>query len=270
MLRLLLTVLLAVGACHGCGVPAYLPAGRIVNGEDAVAHSWPWMASLQYQMSRGYHHSCGGSLISPSWVLTAAHCLGKGFTYRIVLGEHDRSMEEGPEQYFAINKEDIFVHPKWDNRCPECGYDIALIKLPREAELNDKVQLGCLPHSRGPQLYANQECYNPGWGTIYTDGPQALILQQALLPIVDHAQCTQPDWWGHTLDESLICAGANGQDSCHSDSGGPLNCKGPDDRWYIQGIVSYGVYKCNTPKKPTIFTRVSLFMDWMEETIANN
>ncbi|XP_075046687.1 chymotrypsin-like elastase family member 3B [Mixophyes fleayi] len=269
MLRLIVTLLLAAVAADGCGVPTYLPNARIVNGADAEPYSWPWQVSMQYQIPGGFQHTCGGSLITSRWVLTAAHCIHSKHSYRIVLGEHDRSVEEGAEQYIPIHKEDIFVHARWNNDCVQCGYDIALMKLSRDAELNDKVQLGCLPPVE--RLLTNgHQCYGTGWGTIYTNGPQALVLQQAVLPVVDHAHCTQPDWWGSFIDESLLCAGGFGQDCCNSDSGGPLNCQAADGRWYIEGITSFGTAKCNTLKKPTVFARVTLFNDWIDEIIANN
>ncbi|XP_075134931.1 chymotrypsin-like elastase family member 3B [Leptodactylus fuscus] len=269
MLRLLVTVLLAAAASHGCGVPTYMPISRVVNGVDAVPHSWPWMASLQFHYYGESIHNCGGSLITSQWVLSAAHCFDYKRDYHVVLGEHDRSVEEGTEQYFPISDKDIFVHPKWNSDCPQCGYDIALIKLSREAELNDVVQPGCLP-PQGRLFSSGLECFGPGWGLLYGNGPQALVLQQALLPIVDPAQCTQPDWWGDMVDESLLCAGGYDQGSCSSDSGGPLNCQDMDGRWYIEGIVSFGSARCNTLRKPTVFTRVSLFTDWIDEIITKN
>ncbi|DBA13444.1 TPA: hypothetical protein GDO54_018577, partial [Pyxicephalus adspersus] len=184
--------------------------------------------------------------------------------FRVVLGEHNRSVEEGGEQYFPINKEDIFLHPNWNTNCPDCGYDIALLLLSGDAALNDKVQLGCLPPAQRT-LYNGQQCFVTGWGTLYTNGPQAAILQQAALPVVDYEHCSQPDWWGIYISPSLLCAGGYGQDACNRDSGGPLNCQAEDGRWYVDGIVSYGAAQCGTLKKPTVFTRLSLFNHWIDE-----
>ncbi|NXG26736.1 CTRC protein, partial [Grallaria varia] len=66
-----------LGYAYGCGQPAVPPqlGARVVGGEDAVAHSWPWQISLQYSRSGSWYHTCGGTLIAPQWVLTAAHCI---------------------------------------------------------------------------------------------------------------------------------------------------------------------------------------------------
>ncbi|NXO63429.1 CTRC protein, partial [Phainopepla nitens] len=88
-----------VPLCHtayGCGQPAVPPqlGSRVVGGEDAVAHSWPWQISLQYNRSASWHHTCGGTLIAPQWVLTAAHCISSSLTYRVVLGKQDLSEDD--------------------------------------------------------------------------------------------------------------------------------------------------------------------------------
>ncbi|KAK9391960.1 chymotrypsin-like elastase family member 3B [Crotalus adamanteus] len=64
----------AVGAA-GCGRPAYPPHSRVVNGKDAAPYSWPWQISLQYERDGVFRHTCGGTLITPDWVMTAAHCI---------------------------------------------------------------------------------------------------------------------------------------------------------------------------------------------------
>ncbi|RXN21075.1 chymotrypsin B-like protein [Labeo rohita] len=86
----LLSCVAFFSAAYGCGVPAIPPVvsgyARIVNGEEAVPHSWPWQASLQD--FTGFHF-CGGSLISEYWVVTAAHCDVRT-SHRIILGEHNK------------------------------------------------------------------------------------------------------------------------------------------------------------------------------------
>ncbi|KAK5889110.1 hypothetical protein CesoFtcFv8_015142 [Champsocephalus esox] len=156
-------------------------------------------------------------------VHTAGH--GRFHTYRAVLAEHDMT-EEGPGQSIMVAK--IFIHPKWNRNCVFCGNDIALLKLEKSAVINDKVQPACLPQ-HGATLAHNQPCYVTGWGRLYSGGPSATTLQQALLPVVDHDICSQSDWWGSSAKTTMVCAGGESKSACHGDSGGPLNCKGRDN-----------------------------------------
>ncbi|XP_070817877.1 chymotrypsin-like elastase family member 3B [Chaetodon trifascialis] len=258
-------VLLFAAYAYGCGTPSYQPLmSRVVNGEDARPYSWPWQISLQFPTSSGYWHNCGGTLLNPNWVLTAAHCIGHP-TYRVVLGEHDLTKEEGYEQFRNVEK--IVVHPNWNEYCPTCGNDIAMIKLASPADLNDKVQPSCVPQS-GEIAPHNDPCYVTGWGKLYPNGPGASKLQQALLPVVGHDTCTRRDWWGSSVRITMVCAGGDIRSGCNGDSGGPLNCKGADGKWYVQGINSFGtVPECNTIKKPTVFTRTSSFTAWIADTM---
>ncbi|XP_031818507.1 chymotrypsin-like elastase family member 3B [Sarcophilus harrisii] len=269
MLKLLVALLL-VALASGCGKPAYNPATRVVNGDDAIPYSWPWQISLQYEKAGTFYHTCGGSLIAPDWVMTAAHCINKLRTYQVVLGEYDRSSDEGEEQIIPVNPDGLFVHEKWNSLCVSCGNDIALIKLSRSAQLNDKVQLGCIPPA-GTILPNEAPCYISGWGRLYTNGPLPDKLQQALLPVVDYEHCSKGDWWGISLKTTMVCAGGDIRSGCNGDSGGPLNCQADDGRWQVHGIASFvSALGCNTPKKPTVFTRVSAFNDWIEKIMAEN
>ncbi|XP_066493428.1 proproteinase E-like [Tiliqua scincoides] len=269
MLELLIPVLLVAGA-SGCGRPVHSPNARVVNGEEAIPYSWPWQISLQYEKDGVFYHTCGGSLIAPDWVMTAAHCISKSRRYEVVLGEYDMSQEEGSEQRIPVNPEDIFVHPRWISLFPAFGNDIALLKLSRSAELSDKVQLACLPPA-GDILPNEYPCYISGWGRLYTNGPLPDKLQQALLPVVDQEHCNQPDWWGGVIRKEMVCAGGDVKAGCNGDSGGPLNCQAENGQWEVHGIASFvSSLGCNALKKPTVFTRVSAFESWIQETIAKH
>ncbi|XP_012993513.1 elastase-1 isoform X2 [Esox lucius] len=203
--------------------PRYLedvPQTRVVGGEVAKPHSWPWQISLQYKSGSSYYHTCGGTLIKKGWVMTAAHCV--------------------------------------------TVFDIALIKLSTPATLNSAVQLAVLPPS-GQILPNNNPCYITGWGRTSTGGSLSNSLKQAYLPSVDYKTCSGPTWWGSTVKPTMVCAGGGSNAGCQGDSGGPLNCQ-VGGRYYVHGVTSFvSSAGCNVIRKPTVFTRVSAYTDWINK-----
>ncbi|XP_037666377.1 chymotrypsin-C [Choloepus didactylus] len=264
-----ITVVAALLACaSSCGVPSFPPnlSARVVGGEDARPHSWPWQISLQYLSGSTWSHTCGGFLISSTHVLTAAHCISNSRTYRVGLGKNNLEVEdEEGSVYMAVDT--IFVHEKWNSFLVR--NDIALIKLAEPVLLSDTIQVPCLPQE-GTVLAQDYPCYVTGWGRLWTNGPIADVLQQGLQPVVDYATCSQSDWWGTTVRDTMVCAGGDGVISaCNGDSGGPLNCQAENGSWEVHGIVSFGSsLGCNTRKKPAVFTRVSAYIDWINEVGA--
>uniref|UniRef100_A0A4W5PR76 pancreatic elastase II n=1 Tax=Hucho hucho TaxID=62062 RepID=A0A4W5PR76_9TELE len=252
---------LFVAGAYGCGLPTFPPTiTRVVGGDDVRENSWPWQASLQYKSGSNFHHTCGATLISSQWVMTAAHCISSRNTYRVYLGKHNlKNNEEGS---MAFTPAKIIVHENWDSY--RIRNDIALIKLQSPVTFSHSIMAACLPDS-GTVLDHNAPCYVTGWGRLWTGGPIADILQQALLPVVSHANCTKPDWWGSLVTDSMVCAGGDGDlASCNGDSGGPLNCQNSDGSWDVHGVVSFGSSMgCNYPKKPSVFTRVSAYISWI-------
>uniref|UniRef100_A0A672TZE4 pancreatic elastase II n=1 Tax=Strigops habroptila TaxID=2489341 RepID=A0A672TZE4_STRHB len=257
--------------CHpayGYGQPAAaaLYSSRVVGGEDAVPHSWPWQISLQYSRNRQWYHTCGGTLIKANWVLTAAHCISSTLTYRVLLGKQVLSEENEPGSV-TVSVVKTIVHEKWDSDL--IINDIALVKLAEEVQESDTIQAATLPPA-GQILENNYPCYVTGWGRLWTNGPLADVLQQALLPVVEYDICSQWSWWGSYVLPTMVCAGGDGViSSCNGDSGGPLNCPQGDD-WEVAGIVSFGSsLGCNTLRKPTVFTRVSAYIDWINEVASH-
>nr|CBD77422.1 elastase [Plecoglossus altivelis] len=261
---------LFVAGAYGCGLPTYPPVlSRVVGGDDVRAHSWPWQASLQYKGSTGsFHHTCGATLISREWVMTAAHCISSRNTYKVFLGKHVL-MDSNEAGAIGIEPAKIIVHEKWDSA--RIRNDIALIKLPAPITFTDTIMAACLPDS-GVVLANNYPCYVTGWGRLSTGGPIADILQQALLPVVSYPNCSKPDWWGTLVTTDMVCAGGDGNlSSCNGDSGGPLNCRNADGSWDVHGVVSFGSsLGCNYPKKPSVFTRVSAYISWINNVMTTN
>uniref|UniRef100_A0A3B3ZCQ1 pancreatic elastase II n=1 Tax=Periophthalmus magnuspinnatus TaxID=409849 RepID=A0A3B3ZCQ1_9GOBI len=234
---------------------------RVVGGQDVRPHSWPWQVSLQSGKYGHWSHACGGTLISSEWVVTAAHCLLSGYSYRVQLGKH--SLENNEEKgSLTLSLASTIKHPKYNDHMSR--NDIALLKLERPVTFSDTIKPACLPEE-GTVLPNGTPCYVTGWGRLTTSGPGAIILQQALLPVVSYEICSQEDWWSFLLTRDMVCAGGDGiKSSCMGDSGGPLNCQSSDGSWEVHGVVSFGSGQgCNVVKKPSVFTRVSAYNDWI-------
>eukprot|EP00112_Aurelia_sp_Birch-Aquarium-sp1_P017384 Seg402.2 transcript_id=Seg402.2/GoldUCD/mRNA.D3Y31 product=Ovochymase-1 protein_id=Seg402.2/GoldUCD/D3Y31 len=257
--------IIVIGLCisgalaQSCGVPSF-QSSRVIGGYDARPGAWPWQVALYY--NGGFH--CGGSLVNANWLVTAAHCVERtnprGF--EIVLGEHNRNVNEGSEQRFKAKR--AFTHPKY-NKQP-LDSDIALIKLDRPVRFNSRIQPICLPRD-GRSAPPGSLCYITGWGKMRHPGGSATVLQQSPLKVVSNGVChnlNKPNT-RISITSNMICAGYGPNDrrgGCHGDSGGPFVCK-IAGRYVLQGAVSWGSGRCSTRDAYTVFARVSNFMRWI-------
>ncbi|XP_043917900.1 chymotrypsin-like elastase family member 2A [Protopterus annectens] len=269
MISLLLTSLL-VASAYSCGVPSNKPnlSGKVVGGVEAIPNSWPWQISLQINKDGQWYHTCGGSLIDPWWVLTAAHCINQKNQYRVALGKHNLLLEE--QGSLAIAADKLFPHNKFSMIFAANGYDIALVKLAEPVTTTDEIEFGCIPQEE-VILPHNYPCYVTGWGLLQAGGTVSETLQQAQLPVVNYETCSKLGWWATNVKKTMVCAGGDGVVSgCNGDSGGPLNCQNEEGTWEVHGIVSFGSPLCSQKNKPTVFTRVSAYNSWINEIMTNN
>uniref|UniRef100_A0A6I8QPJ5 pancreatic elastase n=1 Tax=Xenopus tropicalis TaxID=8364 RepID=A0A6I8QPJ5_XENTR len=234
---------------------------RVIGGTEVQRNSWPWQVSLQYLSGGSWYHTCGGSLIRANRVLTAAHCVDRAVSYRVVVGDHNIYQNDGTEQYISVSR--IVKHANWNPNNIAAGYDISILHLSSSATLNSYVKLAQLP-ADNVVLAHNYNCVVTGWGKTSNNGNLASVLQQAPLPVIAHSTCSSGSYWGSTVKSTMVCAGGDGvRSGCQGDSGGPLNCP-VNGVYQVHGVTSFvSSSGCSTYLKPTVFTRVSAYIGWI-------
>ncbi|KAI1297158.1 Serine proteinase stubble [Halotydeus destructor] len=247
--------------------------GRVVGGQDAFYGQVPWQALVKESQLFGLlqFRKCGAVLISDRWALTAAHCsAGWLGSLVVILGEHDLNKFAEQEKVEERQVKRIVIHPDFDKTL--FSNDIALVELTNPVRFNSNLQPICLP-SRGED-FSGQVGYVSGWGyTQYKAGKLPSILQVVKLPIMTNGQCRamyKKAGFNRTTPKGIICAGlaAGGKDSCSGDSGGPLMAYSKSRRtWLLVGIVSNGI-KCGEPNLPGIYTRVSEYLNWIDNVTS--
>lgn len=258
--------LVAAQPTVGTLVPRSLGGVRVA---DAAA---PWQAQIYYpkiasiwsaQITAGeeawvLQHYCGGALVAPDWVLTAAHCIDEGMMragYRIRLGQERIDIDGG--WTFKIDK--VVRHPQY---LPLKGGDIALIHIikDRQQAAPPQTQVRPIPLFRGADVTPSEAVTAFGWGRVGNTGNRSnAIMLKVGLNIVDRPACDRARV--ALIDARVVCAAAPGRKTCSNDSGGPL----VNSSSQLVGIVSAGGKSCADDGVPGVYTRVGAYLPWIAQ-----
>ncbi|XP_039388451.1 serine protease 27-like [Mauremys reevesii] len=260
----------------GCGKPLVSLSGRILNGQDAKAGAWPWQVSVQRYGS----HICGGSLISESWVVSAAHCFDPSVansSYRVQLGENQIGSATPPQSFSSVKR--VVPHPNYNSSTFLA--DIALVELEKPIAFTASISPVCLLDA-SVRVPAGDACWVTGWGNIRPQESSSLAetLQELEVPTIDTTICNdlfrealQKPAGDNPIKEDMMCAGhmEGYKGTAPGDSGGPLVCE-EDGTWYLAGIVSWllkTTVNSVAAGYPGVYDRPNAHNDWIQENVPS-
>ncbi|WP_344678448.1 serine protease [Saccharopolyspora taberi] len=225
------------------------PEPRVLGGSATTPADAPWIVALTDDAGNQF---CGGALISPVKVVTAAHCAVDPITgarrspreLRAVTGRVDLRTQEGT----VSEVERAWVHPQY--RGFARGHDVAVLTL-RAPVQQQPVELVAPDDAARYQPGTVGRVY--GWGQTAESGERSQVLQSVEVPVNTDEDCGRA--YGDFDAKSMFCAGApeGGRDACTGDSGGPFVVDGR-----LTGVVSFGT-GCGRPDAPGVYTRLSGF-----------
>ncbi|XP_035185655.1 urokinase-type plasminogen activator isoform X2 [Oxyura jamaicensis] len=259
-----------------CGQRSISKYFKIVGGSQAEVESQPWIAGIFQNIKGVDHFLCGGSLIDPCWVLTAAHCFydpsktkSSMSVYKVFLGKSRLNVTDENEQVFMVDE--IISHPDFTDETGGNENDIALVRIKTHsgqcAVESKYVRTVCLPE-RSLNLDDNTRCEIAGYGKQdYYDIYYAQRLMSASVNLISQHKCITEYYDSIRVTDNMVCAGDSlwATDACKGDSGGPMVCE-HNGRMTLYGIVSWGD-GCAKKNKPGVYTRVTKYLNWIDSNM---
>uniref|UniRef100_A0A4W5PLN8 Macrophage stimulating 1 n=1 Tax=Hucho hucho TaxID=62062 RepID=A0A4W5PLN8_9TELE len=227
---------------------------RIVGGRPGNS---PWTVSLR---DRKGNHFCGGSLVSSKWVISTKQCFSSCYVdlpgYSAMMGTLFRNPSEGEPDRQTIPLTKIVCGPSESQ--------LVMLQLEQSAQFNERVSQICLP----PERYIVQNgtyCEIAGWGETKGTSTDDSVLNVAQIPVISNKDCNK--YFRGRVRENEMCTNSfqGGVGACERDYGGPLACQN-SDCWVLEGVI-IPMRRCGHPGQPSIFIRVSIYVDWIKKVM---
>jgi transmembrane serine protease 11D len=242
---------------------------QVIGGGPELIENFPWQVALVdgSQPESRRTQFCGGTIIAPDLIITAAHCvetMDKPSLVDVVAGA--AAYEYGGQR---VKVRQILIHDKWkllktpadrmNRTLRDFDFDVALLRLETRLQLGRPITLA----QTTPE--PKSSTWLSGWGATSEGGSGTRYLNAAVVTIVEHNECNAPGSYDHQLTPHMLCAGKRdgSKDACKGDSGGPL-VTGPLLQERLVGIVSNGI-GCGQPGKFGIYTDVASIAAWVTE-----
>lgn len=278
-----------VGGLDGEELASIDESQPIINGTEAGAGEYPWMVAIFFGGGDEWFQGCGGALIDPWHVLTAAHC---SVDFKPVPGKHQyqvvsadpeslriaprpQSLEKTPAELLVPVKK-VTVHPDFDWQTMES--DVAVYELARPVHLKHFPEVA---RKWTTERWEEDRRLVRVVGYGSTDSKDYVpsdVLMKVDVPLVPAAECRANYGKAHPdakpediITDNMLCAGyaEGGKDSCWGDSGGPLFARVEAREPKLVGVVSWGD-GCAEPGLPGVYTRIANLRGWIDDCQDND
>ncbi|KAH8419050.1 hypothetical protein KR222_002099, partial [Zaprionus bogoriensis] len=244
----------------------YTPS-RIVGGWDVPAGEYvPYQVSLQYRTRGGQMHFCGGSIIAPDRVLTAAHCCQGLNVTRMSVVAGIRSLDDQTGTRSQVLS--YTIHPDYKELVTS---DIAVLSIEPPLVFNN-ISVAPIEFNSAEFVGGGVPVTLSGWGLrlpvpfpFFDNVNYPNTLQRMSYHTITNQQCQSSGM--RDVSDTEICARGPFRGACSGDSGGPLVRS--DNGLKQVGVVSYGLVVCGLFISPDVYTRVSTFSEWIQQQISS-